>query len=76
MGSVKKVLKKATKAVGKVLGVKTPKISKQAAKDLETEKNKMAKQRVRLFATQGEERGEEVLTVGSEKKRRGRVYGN
>ena len=55
------------------LGGTAPAASGVATKELKTEADDTAKRRVALFATQGDELGEEVLGVG--KKKRG-LLGN
>jgi len=50
----------------------SPKVQTQAPEKLDEEKNKLKKQRVAIFATEGENAGEEVSIVG----RRQRLFGN
>lgn len=48
-----------------------------ATEELEKEKETTSRQRIKLYATKGEELGEEVFNVGDEsKKKRGKIFGN
>lgn len=69
-----KVIKSVTKSIGGALGLGKKYKVQANTEDLEKEKADTAKQRVRLYGTEGLEVGEEVLSVGRAKRRN--IFGN